>query len=346
MVKKLSINELRIGMYVERIEGSWLDHPFFFSRRKVKSQKEINKLAEAGIRHVEVDMERSSILDQNESTSNPEITTPEPVRSSQQKPSKEATEIESPPLSQMEKAKVLYSGTIEFAKKMMDDVRNGRPLDYRKALPLVNGIIHTISRDASVLFSVLSSLRTYNEYTYTHSVNVAILAVLFGSFLSILRDELIILGVGGLFHDVGKAKIPAEILNKPGKLEEWEFNVVKKHPEEGYRSMRGRADMPPDILRIILEHHERYDGHGYPHGLRHSAINKKANMVGVVDVYDALTSDRVYRKAMLPFQALQIMYAQRQKDYYPGFIESFIQCLGVFPVASVEDSFRAKHEIL
>jgi putative nucleotidyltransferase with HDIG domain len=180
----------------------------------------------------------------------------------------------------------------------------------------------------------LFKLRGFDEYTYTHCINVSILGVLLGKHLGMDKPTLLRLGLAGMYHDVGKAKIPESILNKPGKLSESEFNVMKSHPLDGFRIMSAQQGMDADILRAVVEHHERHDGSGYPRGLKGEAIGLFSRVISVVDVYDALTSRRVYKEPLAPSKALGMMYQWRDRDFPPHTIENFIRCVGVFPLGS------------
>ena len=231
-------------------------------------------------------------------------------------------------------AKRLYTDALVHVRSFVDDVRRGTDIDYRKATPLVQNFIESVFRNEAAAVT-LFKLRGFDEYTYTHSINVSILAVLLGKHLDLDKPALLKLGLAGMYHDVGKAKIPESILNKPGKLSESEFQAMKAHPLEGYRIMRGQADLDPEILRAVVEHHERHDGSGYPRGLKAQDIGRFSRIIAVVDVYDALTSKRVYKDAIAPAKALGMMYQWRDKDFPPQAIEHFIRCIGVFPVGSL-----------
>ncbi|MDP2848585.1 MAG: HD-GYP domain-containing protein [Humidesulfovibrio sp.] len=230
-------------------------------------------------------------------------------------------------------ARRLYADALVHVKSFVDDVRKGTDIDYRKATPLVENFIESVFRNENAAVT-LFKLRDFDEYTYTHSLNVSLLAVLLGKHLGIDKPTLLKLGLAGMYHDVGKARIPEAVLNKPGKLTEAEFNTMKAHPLEGYKVMVNQPDLDPEILRAVVEHHERFDGTGYPRGLTGEQIGRFSRIISVVDVYDALTSKRVYKGAMAPAKALGMMYQWRDKDFPPSAIESFIRCIGVFPVGS------------
>lgn len=230
-------------------------------------------------------------------------------------------------------ARRLYSDALTHVRGFVDDVRRGTDIDYRKATPLVENFIESVFRNETAAIT-LFKLRGFDEYTYTHSINVSLLAVLLGKHLELDKPTLLRLGLAGMYHDVGKARIPEAILNKPGKLTPAEFQVMKSHPLEGYKIMAAQEDIDQDILRAVVEHHERHDGSGYPRGLTIDAIGTFSRIISVVDVYDALTSRRVYKDAMAPAKALSLMYQWREKDFPHQAIESFIRCIGVYPVGS------------
>jgi len=230
-------------------------------------------------------------------------------------------------------AKRLYTEALTHIHGFVDAVRRGTVLDTRAAAPLVDGFIESVFRNEAAA-ATLFKLRGFDEYTFTHSLNVSILAVLFGKHQGLDRTSLRQVGIAGMFHDIGKARIPDAILNKPGKLTEAEFAVMKGHPLEGYGLLRNEPDMTPEMLRAVLEHHERCDGTGYPRGLKGPEIGRFSRIISVVDVYDALTSRRVYKEPMAPAKALGLMYQWRDRDFTPQAIEYFIKCLGVFPLGS------------
>lgn len=230
-------------------------------------------------------------------------------------------------------AKRLHAEALAHVKGFVDDVRRGTDIDVRAAEPLVQNFIESVFRNESAAVT-LFKLRGFDEYTYTHSINVSLLAVLLGKHLGLDKPVLLRLGLAGMYHDVGKARIPEAILNKPGKLSETEFNVMKSHPLEGYKLLAGKQDLDPEILRAVAEHHERHDGSGYPRALRGEAIGRFSRIISIVDVYDALTSRRVYKEPMAPSKALGLMYQWRDRDFPPQAIENFIRCVGVFPLGS------------
>ncbi|MBU1231204.1 MAG: HD-GYP domain-containing protein [Proteobacteria bacterium] len=230
-------------------------------------------------------------------------------------------------------ARKLYSDALDYVKTFVDGVRKGTDINLSQATALVDSFIESVFRNESAAVT-LFKLRGFDEYTYTHSLNVSILAVLLGKHLGLDKAALLNLGLAGLLHDAGKARVPTEILNKPGRLTESEFEVVKIHPLESVKILRRQKDMPVEVLRAVLEHHERHDGSGYPQGLKGEAIGSLSRIIAVVDVYDALTSQRVYKEAMAPTKALGMMFQWRGQQFAAQDIDNFIRCIGVFPVGS------------
>jgi len=239
----------------------------------------------------------------------------------------------------------MYGEALGYAHEFIDDIKNGKPFDFNEAAPLVNDFIDSVFRNESAA-AAISKLKAFDEYTYTHCINVSILAVILGKRLGYSRDRLELLGIAGLFHDAGKAVIPNNILNKPDKLTDEEMNIMRTHPLRGYQILKEQPGIPEEVLRGCLEHHEKHDGSGYPRGLKGDEISDFSRLLTVVDVYDALTSRRVYKDPMPPGQVLAMMYKWRVTDFHPNIVEEFIKSLGVYPVGSFVRLSSGKHAVV
>ncbi|MDD4952157.1 MAG: HD-GYP domain-containing protein, partial [Desulfovibrionaceae bacterium] len=182
---------------------------------------------------------------------------------------------------------------------------------------------------------LLLKLSQYDDYTYPHCVNVMSLAVVLGRQWGINDGDLERLGIAGLLHDIGKTRLPAMVLNKRGPLEPEEFEVIKRHPLDGYLLLSKQKCFPSDILTAVAEHHERHNGTGYPNGISGDSICMFAKILSLCDVYDALTSIRPYKGPVSPYEALRIMYGMRERHFKTKEMERFIKCLGVFPAGSL-----------
>ncbi|MEG6550196.1 HD-GYP domain-containing protein [Desulfocurvibacter africanus] len=235
---------------------------------------------------------------------------------------------------EVEAADAVLTGAVEYTRHFMDEVRRGKIVDCREALPLVDQLIASATRNQSAVIS-LAKLKVHDEYTFHHSINVAMFSIIFGRSLGLPLEAQRVLGLAGIYHDVGKARIPEDILKKPEQLNDEEYSLIKRHAVEGYRVMRDSAVLHRDVLLAIMQHHERHDGQGYPRGLAGQAISPLARIISLVDVYDALTSNRCYRKASTPTTALGHIYHQQGAHFFPTYVERFIKCIGVFPPGSL-----------
>lgn len=181
----------------------------------------------------------------------------------------------------------------------------------------------------------LNDIRTHDDYTFSHSVNVCILSTVIGLSRGYSEAKLRELALGGLLHDMGKMIVPLEILNKPGKLTQDELTVVQRHSESGFEILRHQQDMPLLASHIAFQHHEKVDGSGYPRGLRKDEIHEYARIVAIADVYDALISDRSYRKGMLPHEAYEILHASANSHFDEEILDLFFRYIAIYPVGTV-----------
>jgi HD-GYP domain-containing protein (c-di-GMP phosphodiesterase class II) len=199
---------------------------------------------------------------------------------------------------------------------------------------LVNEIIDQLLESKDIVVNIMD-IRTLDEYTFGHSVNVCVLALMTGIKLGYSKAKLYHLAMGALLHDVGKTCIPEHILNKPGKLTDEEFNEIKKHPNYGYEILIKNPCVSRLSALIAQQHHERLNGDGYPYNLKDDEIHELAKVTGMVDIYDALTADRVYRRALPPHEAYEMISACG--DYYFDFhlVQAFLHNVAAFPSGSL-----------
>lgn len=221
-------------------------------------------------------------------------------------------------------------GQMEIAKKAQ---RVCLVLDETKITDVVEKILENLLLRSDVLVS-LSDIRTFDDYTYGHSVNVCILALLTGNALNLSRSSLIQLGTGAMLHDLGKILTPKEILNKPGELSEEEFKTIKRHSEDGYMLLREKGKIGSLAASVVREHHERIDGSGYPRGLKGDKIHILSKIVGLVDVYDALIADRVYRKGYMPHEAYEMLAAAVDIIFDFQVVKAFLDNIAMYPIGS------------
>lgn len=221
--------------------------------------------------------------------------------------------------------KEFESDVNSFKNAVNDVVEKGSPLDVDKLMDHTINILNPAwATPHANIFDILHCMRSYDDATYVHCMNVALICNVFARWLRFSEEDIRNATVSGLLHDIGKTKIPESIIKKPGKLTEQEYNTMKKHPQEGYM-MLSRSSLPGDILNAVLMHHERCDGSGYPFGLTGERIGKYAKIVSIADVYDAMTSARIYRGPLCPFKAIALFESEGLQKYDPQYILTFLE---------------------
>jgi len=192
-------------------------------------------------------------------------------------------------------------------------------------------------KDQKELLTLLSDAFIYDNYIFSHSLNVTLYALAIGIKLNLPQRDLETLGLGAIFHDIGKIKVPKEVLLKPGKLTQEEYEAIKTHAEEGFQLLRKVPTIPLLVAHCAFQHHERLNGSGYPRGIVGDEIHYFGKILAVADVFDAVTSNRVYRRAMLPHEGLEILYAGSGTLFEKKIIEAFRLTVAIYPVGITVD---------
>lgn len=205
-----------------------------------------------------------------------------------------------------EEFKKSYDDNVKKYKDIISDISNGVDMNPSKINNLVDSVLQRVEERRDIV-GCLNQIKSADEYTYTHSVNVSLISMLIGKWMKLDQEKVRLLVQAGLLHDIGKTKVPTEILNKPGKLTPQEFEEIKKHSVYGYRILEKVPSISKDVLAAVLMHHEKEDGTGYPTGLSGDKINSLAKIVAVADIFDAMTSNRVYKEKESPFEVFQLM---------------------------------------
>ena len=314
---KISVEDLQVGDYIKHIEASWLTNPFFKSEFEVKSKDEINKLKEHKIKYVHILTRKEKPEDEvkEETVSNVDV-------------SEYYLELD-----KIDNAFDLYDKTVKIMKNIMHDVRAGKLLN-KDAVSSISKKLFEITKYNKNLLASVSKLKKYDEYTFEHSVNVGILASSLATHIGLSDYDIETLTLSGILHDTGKMLVPQEILNKPGKLTDEEFKIMKSHVIKGYEYLL-KQGFEKESLKIVIEHHERYDGSGYPYGLSGKNISLHGKIGAVVDIYDAITSDRVYHKGMQAAKALKLMFNWSDSHIDKKVLEFFITHIGIYPVGTI-----------
>jgi putative nucleotidyltransferase with HDIG domain len=346
---KVPVEDLRLGMYVAELDRPWVGTRFMYQGFAISSVEALQELQRVcQFVYVDINVEDSAVARSkdtlyaridvpaaNEPIDSTSVSIPamgrllkEPQISKHQYP--DETKLE----EELETANEIEQETRTVVYSILEDARLGKGVNTTAAKQVVGQMVESIVRNPDAMV-VMSQLKNVDEYTALHSVRVCILAVTFGRHLELTREELELLGLGALLHDVGKMKVPLEILNKPDKLTENEFEIMKGHVPLGMDILLDARGVPHQSLQVVERHHERYGGRGYVRGITGDAIGSFGMIGAIVDCYDAVTSDRVYHRGMSAHEALTRMYEWRTKDFHPGLLEQFIQCMGIYPIGSV-----------
>lgn len=217
---------------------------------------------------------------------------------------------------------------------MMADVILGKRVQAERVKKSVQ-LVFSELMNRDFVIEKLSLIRALDDYSFTHSINVCIFAVSLGMILGYTRPMLLELAIGGILHDIGKILVPGRILKKPGMLTDKEFAEVKRHPLYGLDILKGEPGISSDAMAVISQHHERFNGQGYPLGLTGKSIHEFARITAVVDVFDALTSNRAYKSAMLPYEAVEVIMTSSNSGFDTQIVKAFLENINIYPRGSI-----------
>src|SRR3954470_462595 len=311
--RRIPVGELRFGMYVAELDRPWTDTPFMFQGFVLSTQQQLEALKKY-CNSVFVDVERSAIAE----TPTPRVAYPE----------RAPVEVE------IERAKPAYTNSRLLIRDVMSAVRVGRTLDAERLRSAVTSMTESVLRNPDALL-LFSQLREKGEYTESHAIDVSIYMITFGRFLQLEPGQIEFLGYLGLLQDIGKVRLPKDLLEKRGRLTIEEFERAKLHVNYSAEILRSTPGLPGDLARIAALHHERHDGSGYPKGLRGSEIGMIGSIAAIVDTFDALTVKRPYADPVSPSAAISMLYKWRGVFFDAHLVEQFIRCIGIFPVGSL-----------
>lgn len=330
MLKKISVDNLRRNMFIHELCGSWMEHPFWRASFLLKEHKDLQTLQTCGITEVWIDTEKGldvavgQAREETEQTINLELSRADdgPVQA------------QVPLADEVRVAARIVARSKAAVSSMFQEARMGKALNADDAIPLVEEISSSVYRNPGAIVSLVR-LKNKDEYTYMHSVAVCALMVALARQLGLNETDTREAGLAGLLHDVGKMMIPEEVLNKPGKLTDDEFTLVKSHPEEGHKLLLEGRNISHSTLDVCLHHHEKVDGSGYPHHLKSEEITLFAKMGAVCDVYDAITSNRPYKAGWDPAESLRKMAEWAKGHFDERIFQTFVKSVGIYPIGSL-----------
>jgi putative nucleotidyltransferase with HDIG domain len=417
-LKKISVDELKVGMFIVNLGRSWISHPFFRNQLKIDSPKKIGKLKKYGIQEVYIDPQQGLDVpptqvegggaipsecggsspgpklpdkrpdEMKALTSEAPSSPPQPAEAYSKKGTElvpiieaapshpyEGREVDEPeadvPFGRVEKSdsvafweekvgqlgeslfspesplRIPFDDEIPFIKEIhaarkvkaeaqtvvrnvINEVRMGKSIEGDRVRRAVNSMVDSVLRNHEALAS-LARIRSYDEYIFVHSLDVCILSLSMARHLNLPREDMVEIGIGALLHDVGKMRIDPGILKKPDTLSEKEWVEVRKHPVYSLEIMEESKGIPEPSKQMALQHHERYSGNGYPFGLKGEAISLGGQIAGIIDFYDAVTTDRPFQKAVQPHEAIRKLYEEGPVEFNRLMVERFIQCIGIYP---------------
>lgn len=330
MLRKISVHQLLPGMYVVDLHKRWLEHNIWQKRFAIRDEAHVQKLIAEGISEVSIDTEKGIDLP------------PSPVARINQLERRfqslaERVKSESRQVSlgeERRRASRLLGEASGTVTDLMLAAQAGRDVDAARLEPIVGKMIESVIRNPDALVP-LARLKQMDVYATEHAVATASLIIALGHQQGLAQPELEKLALGTLVKDVGQAAIDARLMTKPGMLSQAEYSVVQSHVEEGLAVLEATTRLSETSVAVVLEHHERYNGCGYPYRMAGDEISPAGRMAAIVDAYDAMTSDRPYRPAISPSHALRQLYDQGGTQFDPALVAAFVKTIGIYPVGTL-----------
>ena len=323
MIKKIATSELLVGMYIHELCGNWIDHPFWKERFLLSDPQDILRIQRSAISQVMIDTAKGrDVVVQTV------CELPEPAAESEPAAAKRVALD-----AEMSRALIICTRAKAAVTSMFNDARMGHAINTEESEALVEEIANSVIRNPHALIS-LSRLKTSDEYTYMHSVAVCALMMALARQMDLPDDWVREAGIAGLMHDIGKMTIGTDILNKPGRLTDPEFAAMRLHPQGGVKILQQGGVLHASAYDVCLHHHEKFDGSGYPFGLQGEQISVLSRMAAICDVYDAITSERPYKKAWGPAHSIREM-ASWAGHFDEQVFQAFVRTVGIYPIGAV-----------
>ena len=333
MIRKIPIQQLLPGMFVVDLHKRWLEHSIWRRRFLVRDDVHIARLVEEGIVEVSIDTARGIDLPAKP----PAIVMASPDAGYKFRSLAERFHQAPATVSlgeERRRATRLLSEASNLLTDLMLAARSGRSVDPARLEPVVGKMLDSVLRNPDAL-APLARLKQAESYAAEHAVATAALIIAFGERRGMAHPELEKLALGTMLKDIGQTAIDSRLITKPGMLSQAEYSVVQSHVEEGLAVLEATTHLPETSIAVVLEHHERYNGCGYPYRMAGDEISEAGRMAAIVDTYDAMTSDRPYRPAISPSHALRQLYDQGGTQFDPGLVAAFVRTVGIYPVGTL-----------
>lgn len=335
MLRKIDVSQLQVGMYLEEFCCSWMEHPFWRSGFVIADARDIERIRDCNVAEVWIDCskgvdvspeKRSVTLAEAEAGVATEFSA---IIDACPAPTQEIAASE----PDYGRAAEICREAKQLATDLFAQARMGKAIDADSAQRIVDSVLDTITRDHCTLLNLVR-LKTASDFTYMHSVAVCVLMVTLARRMEFDEAQTRASGLAGLLHDIGKAALPLDVLHKPESLDDHEFAIVRRHPQEGLRMLK-RCGLDGAALDVCLNHHARIDGSGYPHGIKGNDIGVHARMASVCDVYDAISSGRPYKAAWDPAESIHKMAEWSKSHFDQVVFHAFVKTIGIYPVGAL-----------
>lgn len=334
MLKKIQVEDLRLGMHIHEFCGSWMEHPFWRTNFVIDDPEDIRRVVDSGINELWIDVAKGADV----ATSMPAISVAEAEEAVTETLNAVARADELPTqvamAEELKRAARICVRSRQAVVSMFQEARMGKAINADLASEMVEEINSSVMRNPGALISLVR-IKDADDYTYMHSVAVCALMVALSRQLGFGESETREAGMAGLLHDLGKAVTPNEILNKTGKLTDAEFAIMRQHPAEGHRMLLEGGAVGSIPLDVCLHHHEKMDGTGYPERLPAEKISLFARMGAVCDVYDAITSNRPYKAGWDPAESVRKMAEWCKGHFDERVFQAFVRSVGIYPIGSL-----------
>lgn len=331
MIKKVKVEQLEPGIFVHDFNCEWRENSLRMDQLLIKDKRIVDILSSMGVKEVYIDTDRGRDVRDAKSALEVKLEVDKALLSMAK-----TGPTSSPTVSfteEVQVAKHIKKQAVIIMEKAMADVRQGKALETEGTYALIDNMHESIARNKDALL-LLTRIRNKDEYTLMHSVSVGAYVLNFCNVNKMPHSHTMDLAIGAMFHDLGKTLVPLTILNKPGKLGDSEFEIMKRHPELSAKILRSTEGLPPEAYDMGLHHHERFDGTGYPHGLKGDKIMFGSQLAALADVFDALTSDRCYKKGIDRVEGLRKLYEWSEYHFNKDLAYQFIRSIGVYPIGA------------
>ena len=323
---QVAVKDLKVGMFVSKLDRPWLETNFLFQGFELKNQADIEEV-QRQCDFVYIDVNKQTHVPRYVATSTPY--TKDYLE--QVKPPEKRTSFQ----QEIKKAEVIYRKTSSLVKSFMEEIQLGRPINVLAAKKAVSYCVDSILNAPDALM-LMTQLKNRDEYTAQHSMNVCVFAIALGRQINLSVAELNNLGLCGMMHDMGKMRVPLEVLNKAGRLSPEELKIMQSHTTLGWQILLSTSGMYAGAVDVAYTHHERLDGNGYPRGLKAEQITPYARIVAIVDMYDAVSSNRIYQKGRSHLDAIKVLTECSTSGHLDSPLTmKFIECLGIYPAGSM-----------